>query len=59
MEILFKAIALFCLFEGVLYALFPEQTKKLLITLMELPLNTLRAFGLGLVTVGVILLWLS
>ena len=53
MEILFKAIALFCLFEGVLYALFPDQTKKLLITLMELPLNSLRAFGLGLVTLGV------
>jgi hypothetical protein len=58
MEVIISAIALFLLIEGTLYAIFPEKTKNMLRFLMDLPVNYLRTFGLIMVTIGVVILWL-
>jgi uncharacterized protein len=59
MEVIISAIALFLLIEGTLYAIFPEKTKNMLRLLMDLPINYLRTFGLIMVTIGVVILWLT
>ena len=58
MDVFILAIAVFLLFEGTIYALFPEQTKRLLTTVMSMDTNLLRIFGLIMVTVGAIIVWL-
>jgi hypothetical protein len=58
MEIIISAIALFLLFEGTLYAIFPEKTKRMIQMILELPLNSLRIFGLVMVIIGVTILFL-
>ena len=58
MDVFILAIAVFLLFEGTIYALFPEQTKRLLTTVMSMDTNSLRIFGLIMVTVGAIIVWL-
>ncbi len=58
MDVFILAIAVFLLFEGTIYALFPEQTKRLLTTVMSMDTNSLRIFGLIMVTVGAIIIWL-
>ncbi len=58
MEIFILALAIFLLFEGAMYAFFPEQTKKILSTLMAMDPNNLRVFGLVMVSIGVLLLWI-
>jgi uncharacterized protein YjeT (DUF2065 family) len=58
MEIFILALAIFLLFEGAMYAFFPEQTKKILSTLMTMDPNNLRVFGLVMVSIGVLLLWI-
>lgn len=58
MDVFILAIAVFLLFEGTIYALFPEQTKRLLTTVMSMDTNLLRIFGLIMVTVGAIIIWL-
>ena len=45
--------------EGVAYALFPEQFKKLFIAVLEQPVAKLRAFGLTGVIVGVAIVWIA
>ena len=52
------AIALFLLFEGTVYALFPEQTKRMLATIISMDTNNLRVFGLVMVTLGATIIWL-
>jgi len=58
MEIFVLALAIFLLFEGSIYAFFPEQTKKMLSTLMSMDDYNLRVFGLVMVSVGVLLIWI-
>lgn len=58
MDVFIIAIAVFLLFEGTVYALFPEQTKRMLATIMSMDTNNLRIFGLIMVTLGVIIIWL-
>ncbi len=52
------AVAVFLLFEGAIYALFPEQTKRMLTIIMSIDTNNLRIFGLIMVTSGAIIIWL-
>ena len=52
------AIAVFLLFEGTVYALFPEQTKRMLAIIMSMDTNNLRVFGLVMVTLGAMIIWL-
>ena len=49
MDVFILAIAVFLLFEGATYSLFPEQTKKMLATVMSMDTNKLRIFGLIMV----------
>ncbi len=58
MDIFILAIAVFLLFEGTVYTLFPEQTKRILATIMSMDTNNLRVFGLVMVTLGAIIIWL-
>ena len=58
MDIFILAIAVFLLFEVTVYALFPEQTKRILATIMSMDTNNLRVFGLVMVTLGAIIIWL-
>lgn len=54
----FSAIALAIVIEGLLYAAFPEQMKKMLASILSMPASRIRAVGLGCAAVGLILLWL-
>lgn len=58
MDIFIMAVAVFLLFEGAIYALFPEQTKRMLTIIMSIDTNNLRIFGLVMVTSGAIIIWL-
>ena len=58
MDIFIMAVAVFLLFEGAIYALFPEQTKRMLTIIMSIDTNNLRIFGLIMVTSGAIIIWL-
>jgi len=54
----FSALALAIVIEGLLYAAFPEQMKKMLAQLMAAPASTIRAVGLACAAAGLVLLWL-
>tara|TARA_B100000989_G_scaffold168622_1_gene126177 strand:+ start:298 stop:477 length:180 start_codon:yes stop_codon:yes gene_type:complete len=58
MDVFILAIAVFLLFEGTTYSLFPEQTKKILSTIMSMDTNKLRIFGLIMVVLGAIIVLL-
>jgi len=58
MDVFILAIAVFLLFEGTIYALFPEQTKRMLASIMSMNTNNLRIFGLVMVALGAMIIWL-
>jgi len=58
MDVFILAIAVFLLFEGATYSLFPEQTKKMLSSIMSMDTNKLRIFGLIMVVLGAIIVLL-
>jgi uncharacterized protein YjeT (DUF2065 family) len=58
MDVFILALAIFLLFEGAMYALFPDQTKKMLSSVMSMDTNNLRIIGLIMVTIGVLLIWI-
>ncbi len=58
MDVFIMAVAVFLLFEGTIYGLFPEQTKRMLATVMSMDTNNLRIFGLVMVALGSIIIWL-
>jgi uncharacterized protein YjeT (DUF2065 family) len=58
MDVFILAIAIFLLFEGAMYALLPEQTKKMLTSVLSMDTNNLRIFGLIMVSIGVLLIWI-
>jgi len=55
---LFSALALVLVLEGLIYAAFPEQMKKLLASIQSMPASTIRAAALACAGVGLVLLWL-
>jgi uncharacterized protein YjeT (DUF2065 family) len=55
---LFSALALVLVLEGLVYAAFPEQMKKLLASIQSTPATTIRAAALACAGVGLVLLWL-
>lgn len=55
---LFSALALVLVLEGLVYAAFPEQMKKLLASIQSMPASTIRAAALTCAGVGLVLLWL-
>ena len=54
---LLSALALAIVIEGLLYAAFPEQMKRMLAALMALPASSIRAAALACAAVGLVLLW--
>jgi uncharacterized protein YjeT (DUF2065 family) len=53
-----SALGLVMVIEGVLYALFPEQMKRLMLMMSAQPANLLRGVGLGAAALGVVIVWL-
>lgn len=54
---LFSALALAIIIEGLLYAAFPEQMKRMLAAVQTLPASTIRVVALACAAVGLVLLW--
>ncbi|MHB1103281.1 MAG: DUF2065 domain-containing protein [Devosia sp.] len=54
---LISALALAIVIEGLLYAAFPEQMKRMLASVQALPASTIRAVALTCAAVGLVLLW--
>ena len=52
-----SALALAIVMEGLIYAAFPEQMKKMLAQLMAMPASTIRAVALACADAGLVLLW--
>jgi uncharacterized protein len=51
------ALALILVIEGIVYALFPEITRRLAARTMQTPAQALRTGGLIAAFIGVILVW--
>ncbi|MFN3701614.1 MAG: DUF2065 domain-containing protein [Alphaproteobacteria bacterium] len=49
---IFTAIALIFVIEGLLYALFPDMMRKMMMSALSLPPATLRNFGIAMVIIG-------
>lgn len=56
MSDLFAALALAIVIEGLLYAAFPEQMKRMIAQMLDLPSGQLRVAALGVAAVGLVLL---
>lgn len=55
---LLTAIGLAAVLEGILYAAFPEATKRALSEFMSLPTDTRRKAGLCVAAFGLLMVWL-
>ena len=51
------AVALILVIEGILYALLPDQMKRLAVRAMATPAHSLRVAGLVAACLGVVLVW--
>jgi uncharacterized protein len=51
------ALALAIVIEGLLYAAFPDQMKKMLASILSMPASTIRAVALACAVIGLVLLW--
>ena len=58
MNDLVTALALVLVIEGLMYAVFPEQMKRMIVAIMSVPAGTLRMAGLAAAVVGVGIVWL-
>jgi len=58
MKDLGTAFALVLVIEGVLYALFPDGMRRLVVQMLAVPAPVLRAVGLAAACIGVIVVWL-
>ena len=54
----FSALALAVIIEGLVYAAFPEQMKRMLASVQSMPASTLRTVALVCAAFGLVLLWL-
>ena len=59
MELVLLGIGLVLVFEGLVFALLPNRLEELIKVISEMPIETRRAFGLGAVALGVLLVWLA
>lgn len=57
-EVVLTALALVLVIEGAAYALFPDGIKRMMAAMQELPVSTLRSFGLAAMLTGVIVVLL-
>lgn len=56
MSDLWAALALAIIIEGLLYAAFPEQMKRMIMQVLEMPSHQLRWVALGVAGLGLVLL---
>ena len=56
--LLITSIAMIFVIEGLLYALFPRQFKKMLFLILTLKDNQLRNYGFIMILVGTLSVWL-
>ncbi|WP_135082094.1 DUF2065 domain-containing protein [Terasakiella sp. SH-1] len=54
----FVAIGLAIAIEGMLYALFPDGMKKMMMQILAMPTQSVRTAGLTAAMIGVVLVWL-
>lgn len=52
------ALGLAVAIEGVLYALFPAQMKRMIASVLMLPEDKIRLIGLFMAVLGVVVVWL-
>ncbi len=52
------AFALILVIEGILYALFPDGMKRMLVRMVDVPASSLRSAGLLSAVIGVVVVWL-
>lgn len=57
MSDLFVAIGLAIAIEGILYALFPNGMKKMMLQILAQPTSSVRVAGLTAAMIGVALVW--
>lgn len=51
------AFMLMLVIEGLMYALFPTQMKRMMLLLLAMPVERIRSFALGIMAVGAIGCW--
>lgn len=54
----FVAIGLAVAIEGILYALFPDGMKKMMVQILSMPSSSVRTAGITAAMIGVALVWL-
>ncbi|MBK8083146.1 MAG: DUF2065 domain-containing protein [Devosia sp.] len=54
---LLSAFCLAIVIEGLAYAAFPEQMKKVLASIQAMPASTIRAVALACAAIALVLLW--
>lgn len=59
MELIFLGLGLVLVFEGLVLALLPNRLEDLIQLISDLPIETRRAYGLGAVALGVLLVWMA
>ena len=59
LDVLVAGLGLVLVLEGLVYALFPEGMKRLMVQVLEIPASTLRNGGLIAAIVGCLIIWLS
>jgi uncharacterized protein YjeT (DUF2065 family) len=52
------AIGLAIAIEGILYALFPEGMKRMLMQVLSMPQSAIRTTGITIAMIGVLIVWL-
>lgn len=52
------AIGLAITLEGILYAVFPDGMKKMMMQILAMPSNSVRSAGITAAMIGVALVWL-
>ena len=59
MELVLLGLGLVLVFEGLVLALLPNRLEDLIQIISDMPIETRRAYGLGAVALGVLLVWLA
>jgi len=59
MELVLLGLGLVLVFEGLVLALLPNRLEELIRFISELSVESRRAYGLGAIAIGVLLVWLA
>ena len=59
MELVLLGLGLVLVFEGLILALLPSRLEELIRLISELSVESRRAYGLGAIALGVVLVWVA